>query len=341
MNQGLTIALGDADGTRRQRLVDLLRSRGHEVSPHSEAREVLSAPEPDVYLIGSGLEDGSSGLDLLASLRGAGRMAPVVLFDEKPTFEQLSRAVELGAADFLLRPGEGDEVLRAIERAGSLRRPKARADVEPSQLSSGWSYEIGDQTVGRAAREVSAFLVNERVATPHRVRIASALAEIVDNACRHAYRDSSGRVQVEARIQGNRVQVEVVDLGSGFDSALAQLERIPPALPGRRRGGSGSSTGLGRVERLCEGLTVDSGPGGTRVEMTFELTPVRLQDESEDLAATDFLDPSRARSLITALRDDAADLSRVAPAMALTIGRILGGIDASDPARGKEPKWRR
>ena len=57
---------------------------------------------------------------------------------------------------------------------------------------------------------------------------------------------------------------------------------------------------------------------------------------AEHLAETDFLDPSRARSLVASVRKGETDLSGIAPAMALTIGRILGGIDAE-----VRPHWSR
>jgi hypothetical protein len=127
------------------------------------------------------------------------------------------------------------------------------------------------------------------------------------------------------------VQVSVTDQGRGFDTARVKLERVPAALPGgrgpRRASSTSSDTGLGRVERLCEHHELFSGPQGTRIELTFELTPVRFDEEAEHLAETDFLDPERARSLIQALRKGRTDLSGVAPGMALTIGRILGGLD--------------
>jgi hypothetical protein len=114
---------------------------------------------------------------------------------------------------------------------------------------------------------------------------------------------------------------------------------VPAALP-RTRGAApvvnpSSGTGLGRVERLCETHTITSGPDGTRVELAFELTPVRFDEEGEHLGQTDFIDPDSARSLIATLRAGLADLSGVPPALAITIGRILGGLDAEvrPPAR--------
>ena len=123
------------------------------------------------------------------------------------------------------------------------------------------------------------------------------------------------------------MHLEIVDQGRGFDAQRARLERVPAALPGARRGRSApsSSTGLGRVERLCEACEIDSGPGGTRVRLFFELTPVRFDEEAEHLSQTDFLDPSKARELVASLRRG-DDLSRVQPSLVLTIGRIIGGL---------------
>jgi anti-sigma regulatory factor (Ser/Thr protein kinase)/CheY-like chemotaxis protein len=341
-SEPLSIAYGDEPSRRSSVLAETLRSQGHAVTAHDEARALLSAPEPDVYVLG-GFAGGMRGLELLSALRRAGRSAPVVLIDEKPAFEDMRRAIELGAADIVLRPLEEGELARALERATTARPRKPRIDAEPRAHTSERSYTIDAHTVGRAARELSGFLVNEGVANAHRVRIASALAELVDNACRHAYPGSRGEVVVRAEVQRTRVQLVVEDNGSGFDVARARLERVPAALPGARRsnsssanGGSSSNTGLGRVERLCEAHAISSSPSGTRVELTFELTPVRFDEEGEHLAETDFLDPSRARSLIASLRQGRADLSSVAPGMALTIGRILGGLDANVRRSAKE-----
>lgn len=326
----LCIAYGDEPSQHADAICEILRKQGHEVVSHDDQEGFLSAPEPDLYLIGRALADGTRGLELLESLRQTGRSAPIVMLDEKPSFEDMRRAIELGATDMVVRPLEAGALSAAIERANAARAPRPRIDVAPSAHSCVRSYAIDESTVGRAAREISAFLVNEGVVNAHRVRIASALAEVVDNACRHAYSAGTGEVIVRAEVQRTRVQVSVTDQGHGFDAARVKLERVPAALPGARGASrsSSSNTGLGRVERLCEHHELASGPKGTRVELSFELTPVRFDEEAEHLAETDFLDPSRARSLINALRKGRSDLSSVPPAMALTIGRILGGLDA-------------
>jgi anti-sigma regulatory factor (Ser/Thr protein kinase)/CheY-like chemotaxis protein len=334
----LSIAYGDEPSRRSSEVSEILRSQGHDVVWHEDHRDFLSAPEPDLYVIGPRLTDGTRGLDLLESIRRAGRLAPIVILDERPSFADMRRAVELGASDLVLRPTDAGELIRAIERAHASRAPRPRIEVEPSAHTCVRSFSSDESTVGRAAREISAFLVNEGVVNAHRVRIATALAEVVDNACRHAYPRGTGEIVVRAEVQRTRVQVSVTDQGRGFDTARVRLERVPAALPGERGArrnpspipspSPSSDTGLGRVERLCEHHELFSGPQGTRIELTFELTPVRFDEEAEHLAETDFLDPERARSLIRSVRKGRTDLSGVAPGMALTIGRILGGLDA-------------
>jgi anti-sigma regulatory factor (Ser/Thr protein kinase) len=327
----LSIAYGDEPSRRSSEVTEILRAQGHDVVWHEDQRGILSAPEPDVYVIGPSLADGTRGLDLFEAVRRAGRSAPIVMLDERPSFADMRRAVELGASDLIVRPLDAGELGRAIARAQAARAPRPSIDVTSGAHACVRSYSSDESSVGRAAREISAFLVNEGVVNAHRVRIASALAEVVDNACRHAYPRGTGEIVVRAEVQRSRVQVSVTDQGRGFDTARVKLERVPAALPGgrgpRRASSTSSDTGLGRVERLCEHHELFSGPQGTRIELTFELTPVRFDEEAEHLAETDFLDPERARSLIQALRKGRTDLSGVAPGMALTIGRILGGLD--------------
>ena len=345
-----TIAYADSPSHRATVVTELLRARGHTVEIYAHARTCLAAGEPDVYFVARTLSDGGDGLELLESLRQKGTSAPIILLDERPLFDDMRRAIELGATDVVLRPLEEGDLDRALSRASTrlaaARTATATSSERPPVFEC--TYACDESTVGRAARELSAFLVNEGVANPHRVRIASAVAELVDNAYRHGYSLGAGKVRVRAELRRTRVELLVEDSGGGFDVERAKLESIPAALPRPRasrsalsRSSTNSSTpsldgGLGRVARLCERHTLSSSAGGTRAELTFELTPVRFEKEPEHLFETDFLDPARARSLIAALRRCQSDLSGVAPGMALTIGRILGGLDAE--ARVRAPR---
>lgn len=325
----LRITVGDT--ARRAAVVaEALRNQGHDVVVQEAGPGLVAGPEPDAYVIGSTLQDGSGGLELVDELRRCGKSAPVVLIDAAPSFEVMQRAVRLGIADLVIDPLAPEGLRNAIQRCLSQRRPGPRpVTSQPHAIAR--SYALEEGVSGRAAREVSAFLVNEGVVAAHRVRIASAVAELVDNAHRHS-RSRDGRVTVACELNGNRVRLEVQDRGHGFDVESTRLDRVPAALPAARKArGPQPGGGLGRVELLAESFRADSSASGSRVEVEFQLTPVRFDEEAEALADTEFLDPSSARKLIAALRGGTADLSGVSAPLAVTIGRIIGGVSVPSP----------
>jgi anti-sigma regulatory factor (Ser/Thr protein kinase)/CheY-like chemotaxis protein len=331
-SSGLRITVADA--TRKAGVVaEALRAQGHEVVVCDDGATLLAAAaEPDAYVLGPSLTDGSTGLELGEQLRRAGKAAPLVLIDPAPSFETMQRAVRLGVADFVLDPLAPTSLRDALRRCQAQGRPSRRpVAVQPHAIAR--SYPLEEGVSGRAAREVSAFLVNEGVVAAHRVRIASAVAELVDNAHRHS--DSrDGRVTVACELNGSLVRIEVQDRGHGFDVDGVMLDRVPAALPSTRKertprpGG-----GLGRVELLAEDLRAHSTESGARIEAEFQLTPVRFDEEAESLSDTEFLDPTSARRLIAALRGGTADLSGVSAPLAVTIGRIIGGVSSPRSSR--------
>jgi anti-sigma regulatory factor (Ser/Thr protein kinase)/ActR/RegA family two-component response regulator len=328
------IVFAGPDTPRAEVLAEILAGLGHELRRAAGRDEVLRSPQPDLYVVARTLADGSNGLALLAALRRLGRGAAVILIDERPSFQELRQAIELGVADVVLRPCEPGELAGAVTRALSGRRPApartayAPGGERPPLYERRYPAEPG--SVGWAARELSAYLMERGVVAAHRVRIASALSELVDNASRHAYPRGQGEVLVRAVVERTRVHLEIADRGTGLDPC-SRLESVRPALPGRRGtpGATGTGTGLGRVERLCEALAIRSAEPGTSVELLFELTPVRFHEEPEDFSEIDFLDPARARALLESLRRGDTDLSSVSPALAITIGRLLAGPDPS------------
>ncbi len=331
----LRIVFASEPSPRATVLADVLGGHGHEVRSVGTLREALESPEPDVWVLDRTLAGGGCGLDVLEELRAADRAAPAVMIDEHPDFEDVRRALELDAADFVLRPFEPGTLARAIARAHA-ERPRPPG-VEGSSYQRSFPASAG--SVAHAARELSAFLTKRNVPMAHRVRIASALADAVDNACRHAYPEGRGEVKVEVDFAREHVRLLVADEGRGFDAEAARPERVPAPLPRGATQRAPASTGLARIATLSESHAIASGPRGTSVELHFELTPVRFADEPEDFSATEFLDPSRARTLLAALREGASSLANVAPSRALTIGRLLGG-DARRPP-GAAPHGRR
>lgn len=71
-------------------------------------------PGPDVVLLDLGLP-GMSGLDVLAETRGtAAASVPMVVFTSSENPEHRRRALELGAADYMLKPADPTKLVDAI-----------------------------------------------------------------------------------------------------------------------------------------------------------------------------------------------------------------------------------
>ena len=262
----------------------------------AEALREVHARAPLIALVGAGSLDGR-GRSLRAS--------ETVHFGSARAFHDLMIAV-----DRLV--GDGTVDARFIDTRSYSR-----------------SYDADEEGTNQCAYELAAFLTERGVVHAHRIRIVSAVFEAADNARRHGYAGASGTFSVEVLLERARVHVTVEDRGRGFDAVREQVERVPAALPtrgGPERGAPKSTMGgLQRLAALSEELDLHSDERGTRVEMTFELSPVRFEEEPDDFTDVDFLDPDRARELLRALQEGAEEIGDVAPALALTVGRLLGG----------------
>ncbi len=198
------------------------------------------------------------------------------------------------------------------------------------------SYEADETGTNNCAYELAAFLTEKGVAHAHRIRIVSAAYEATDNVRRHAYGADSGTFSIEIEVDRTRIHIGVIDRGNGFDAGRVKADSVPAALPTspradlatqreERRAHDLGYRGLQRLAALTEESDVQSDENGTRVEMVFELTPVRFEEEPEGFADVDFLAPDRARELVQALKEGVEVMGDIAPALALTVGRLLNG----------------
>lgn len=87
-----------------------------------------------------------------------------------------------------------------------------------------------------------------------------ALTEACTNSIRHAYPGGAGTVEVRYELAGDRISVEVVDRGPGFD-------------PESRARGEGpldeGGLGIAIIRALVDELEIDSGDGGSGSRLRF------------------------------------------------------------------------
>jgi two-component system response regulator RegA len=113
----LRLLLVDDDEPFRSRLARSLRARGLEVA---EAKSVAEAPEvarafrPDRAVIDLRMEDGS-GLDVLSALRETWPGLACIVLTGYGSIASALEAVRRGALDYLTKPVDADELLRAFE----------------------------------------------------------------------------------------------------------------------------------------------------------------------------------------------------------------------------------
>jgi len=302
-----------------------LRRRGHAVSAVTRAEEALRLPVPDVIVAALEL-DGLDGLELLELLRRDGHAVRTVLMTSLPSLRDCRRALRLGAAEFLAKPFDADELVPAVE--GSSPLAPLPADPDPLSFRCVFSALVEEAELG--VRDLTAQLVRWGLGPTVRARVATAAVEVLDNAVRHAYPLEPGKLQIEAQCDGREVVVRIRDRGLGFD-ASGQAAGAPHD-PAR--------SGLARACALSEALRIETAPGaGTTVELRFAAYRSSFDEHGAiDLSELDWLTPGMSRRVLEILRAEGAEGTfHLSPAMAVTVGRILTGAPAA--ASAQEALW--
>jgi len=175
-------------------------------------------------------------------------------------------AVTADLREEVLRMRHLVEDLLVLARLDADRAPAGPAESFPVRpMVAELLQRHRDARVEVVAADVPSLLVRGRRDEVHR-----ALANLVDNAVRHA----AGRVEVRAYVDGPRVVVEVVDDGAGIAEQDRErvFERFTRLDEARDRDAGGSGLGLAIVRELVQrnGGRVALGPsagGGLRARM--------------------------------------------------------------------------
>lgn len=94
--------------------------------------------------------------------------------------------------------------------------------------------------------------------------IKVAVSEAVTNAIIHGYEKTRGKVRIHAKLQENRLIIQIMDSGKGIDDVEKAMEPLFTTKPEEERSGMGFSF----MEAFMDELKVESRPGeGTTVTM--------------------------------------------------------------------------
>lgn len=216
------ILIVDSNEELRSLLTQVLSELGHEVVAMADRAAAVERDDlEDFDLIISDLTDDSdSGVQILSELKRKRLMVPVVVSSEEAQQHGIVKAFKMGAANFLRRPYDEEELRNIIEKTLSYKLrfvedlkiiPFVREKIE-FELPSDLSLMNG----------VLQFLI-ERVARlgliqPDRSNLFIALDEAFVNAVKHGNRNDPHKlVRIAADLSAKEARFTVEDEGDGFN----------------------------------------------------------------------------------------------------------------------------
>lgn len=164
MRTNATIYLVDDEPGILKSLTRLLRAEGFAVCCHGSAAEFLASYEPGQWgcLVLDVAMPGIDGLELQRRLGGEEASLPIVFLTGHGDIPMSVRAIKAGAVDFLTKPVDAVELLRAV-RAGLDRSEARRLRAEGLRL---WRERHGRLTPREqeVMRHVIAGKLNKQIA---------------------------------------------------------------------------------------------------------------------------------------------------------------------------------
>ncbi len=180
------IALLDDDPAILRSMGRLLRSEGFEVLPFSSPSLFLSqvaSLEPMCVVVDLSMPE-LSGLDVQRVLAERGVICPIVFVTGRGDIRTSVQAMRDGAVDFLTKPFDAEELLRALERACATGRHARALDARRAQLRQKVASltrrerQVFEQVVaGLLNKQIAANLaISEKTVKVHRGRVMRKMA---------------------------------------------------------------------------------------------------------------------------------------------------------------------
>lgn len=135
-----TFLVVDDDDTLRQRLEKSLRLRGFEVTGAANATEAIaiaSSMRPDMAVLDLKMP-GKNGLELLAAMRECSPGTRCIILTGYGNISNAVEAIKLGAANYVTKPADADQILAALEEKATVQ---AERDIAPPSLAEAqWEH---------------------------------------------------------------------------------------------------------------------------------------------------------------------------------------------------------
>ncbi|TPW28393.1 ActR/PrrA/RegA family redox response regulator transcription factor [Pararhizobium mangrovi] len=155
-----TLLVVDDDGPFVRRLARAMEQRGFIVTLAESVAEGLAAARnapPKYAVVDMRLGDGN-GLDVIEALRQRGADTRMIVLTGYGNIATAVNAVKLGAADYLAKPADADEIYAAL-----MQRKGEKVDLPENPMSADrvrWEhiqrvYEMCDRNVSETARRLN------------------------------------------------------------------------------------------------------------------------------------------------------------------------------------------
>jgi len=179
--QPLTVYVVDDDASVRDSLALMLGLAGYSTALFADAEAFLAALRPE--WAGCVLADlrlpGKSGLELQAALRERGSGLPVVIITAHGDVPAARAAFRADAIDFIEKPFDQAQLVKAIEDAFSAESRRLRRAAENEKLATLTPRErevLEHAARGLHAKEIAAALgISPRTVEVHKTRIMEKL----------------------------------------------------------------------------------------------------------------------------------------------------------------------
>lgn len=191
---------------------------------------------------------GMTGVAFIEWMRESDREIPVVVVSGASDTSAVLRCLEMGAADYVLKPFDIEVYRRALCRAADLKGVGAGLwrELTLSNPATGW-LEISAPSEREFLfrfRQFSLVLLSARLSAKDTENLRLAAEELIHNAIEWGNRfDHQKRVSVASCLFGDRIVVKVEDEGEGFVPEDIDDPTIDPFASVRKRRESGKRPG--------------------------------------------------------------------------------------------------
>ncbi|HSB82282.1 MAG TPA: response regulator transcription factor [Candidatus Methylomirabilis sp.] len=180
-----TVFVIDDEASVRKAVARLLRSAGHQVETLGSAEEFLRRPHYDGpgCLILDVKMPGQSGLELQQALARAGYHLPIIFVSGRSDISISVKAMKAGAVDFLTKPFQHTDLLRAVDvsLAKDQEARASRAEVQDIQqrlqtLTAREREVLSLVVSGRLNKQIAYELgISEKTVKVHRARVVEKM----------------------------------------------------------------------------------------------------------------------------------------------------------------------